>query len=281
MMRLSNLLLANARPPPPTEIAQAFKDFFGFFQGRKIVVEEIQSSMAITSFKYLQEKGQELKGFGLSLKDLQDALKALNFIREKPENKHRKELTELIVDEVKHRTSNFKVESTTADVVSKVLHMYLHILSRCGEVLAARELLLQYQERIGTEKRYINWGFILQGFARENNEEEIQRTLDLMQEHGFTRNGTNHAYITMFYISLGDIEAAKRWYKHPVWDQDDLNINTKISMLRMCLFHRDFEWGQPIVEEILRNRPNKKAWDVVFQWPAAKGKGVDEIARMK
>ena len=279
MMDLSNLLRQNVRTPPPLEIARAFKDFFAHKRTDRNPVEELQAAIVTTAFKYLQDKGREIEGFGLSLEDLEIALKVLVWVA-KEENQRRKELARLLFEEFKQRSDSQGGESIELKFLGSPLTHYIRILTQCGESLAARELLLRYQKSFSGVHELSNWERVRKGFAKEKNETELQRTIEIMKENGAIYDAAAHEANTMSHIAMGDFETAKKWYMHPIAGNALPTSRTNISMLKLCILRGEFEWGQPIFESVLEKGPDKESWDIIFQWAAAKGKGVDEIERM-
>ena len=243
-----------------------------------MMIEEIQSSIVTTAFKYLQEKGQELKGFGLSLEDLELALHALRRVY-KPENQRRMELAKLLFEEFKKRTDSDEEISEKVGFANHALKHYICILSRCGESLAAREVLLRHEKYSPVHHQASKWQDVRNGFAKEKNEEELRRTTDYMQERGIIHKSHKLEVNIQSCIGMDDLRGAKKWYVCCIDAGIPLAIRTSCSILKLCILRGDLGWGQPIIEEILE-RPDKEAWDIIFQWAAVKGRGVEEIERM-
>ena len=280
MMDLSNLLRMNARPPPAPKLVVAFRDFFTARRKSPRPLEDIQASLAMVTFKHLQETNSDEAGFGLSIEDLQTALKALVYRRTGPESGAREQLARLLFAELMSRRNSHGSKGNLAEFCTKTVTPFIQIMSQCGRSLDARETLEQYWQTDLEQAGHLPWKFVLKGFAKEQNDEELLRTVEIMQKHGVPFDSKVHQSITITFARSNDLVRTRTWYMHPIVDGSHPTSRTNVSVLRLCIFHKDFEWGQFIFETVLERQPDKESWDVILQWAAAKGKGVDEIERM-
>ena len=243
-------------------------------------LEDIQASLAMVTFEHLQKTNSDEAGFGLSIEDLQTALKVLVYGRTGPESGARQQLARLLFAELILRRDSYGAEGSCADFCNKAVTPFIQIMTYCGESSTARETLERYWQSDLEQAGHLPWKFVLKGFAKEQNDEELLRTVEIMQEHGVPFDNKVHQSIVVTFTQLNDLLRTKRWYMHPIADGSRPTSRTNVSVLRLCLLHKDFEWGQSIFETVLERQPDKESWDVILQWAAAKGKGVDEIDRM-
>ncbi|MCJ1436910.1 hypothetical protein MMC27_006293 [Xylographa pallens] len=279
LIELSNLLAIKARPPPAHKIAKAFRDFFHAKANSRSPLEDHQFQHAITAFKHLQKETGDGR-LGLTAEDLQTALKALT--RRKPHQQpgSRVELARLLFEELRLREENSSPENDPFVYERLDLAPYVRILSQSGNTSKARELVEEYWKRGLIKDSLTLWHHLLRGSAREAKEEEILRTIDLMRANEVAFDVDAHQALTLAYIRLGDLASTKRWYIYPIDNGGTPSARLNVMILKLCINQKDFQWGQDIFTKILDQNPDKDAWDVIFQWASAKGKGVDEVERM-
>ncbi|MCJ1281743.1 hypothetical protein MMC26_001066 [Xylographa opegraphella] len=279
LIELCNLLAIKARPPPAHKITKAFRDFFYAKADSKSPLEDHQFQHAITAFKHLQTHTGDGSA-ELTAEDLQTALKALT--RRKPQQRpeSRAELSRLLFEELRLREE--KTSSNNDSIVYErlVLAPYVRILSQSGNTGKARELVEDHWKRSLKKDSVTLWYHLLRGFARESKEEEILRTIDLMRANEVAFDVDAHQALTLAYIRLGDLASTKRWYLQPIDNGATPSARLNVMVLKLCINEKDFQWGQGIFTKILDQNLDKDAWDVIFQWASAKGKGVDEVERM-
>ena len=279
LIELCNLLAVKARPPPAPKIAKAFRDFFYAKANSRSPLEDHQFQHAITAFKYLQNQRGD-KSAKLSREDLQTALKALT--RRKPQQRPqgRVELAGLLYEELRLREQETSPENNPFVYERLGLAPYVRILSQSDNTSKARELVEEYWKR-GLEKDSLTlWHHLLRGFAREGKEEDILQTIESMRANEVVFDADAHQALTLAYVRLGDLVSTKRWYSQPIDNNGSPSVRLNIMVLKLCINEKDFQWGQDIFTKILDQNPDKDAWDVIFQWASAKGKGVDEVERM-
>lgn len=281
MLELTNMLKMKTRPPPASALAKAFSDFFWDRQKVPTPLEEVQARNAKTTFKYLQETYQEVTGFGLSTGDLQRALIALMYLPQAGDSTTHNQLARLLFAEIrKRRESGLAAPDAELPLGQKDLLPFIQVLTMTGDSIDARKLLEEYWLSDLEQGGRSPWHRILKGFAKENNDGELLNTVTIMETHGVPFDGEAHQAITFYYAQKGAIEAVKKWYKHPISGGGMPLDHTNEFVLKMCISHDELQWGNAIFKSMLEKTPNKKSWNVVFQWAAATGKGVDEIERM-
>ena len=286
LLELNNALTVKARPPPATSIAKAFLEVFKGTHSDRSLLTEFHAEHAIVAFKYLQAENSEVKGFGLSTNDLVSVLYL--FYRNRfvinPQG-HRSQLARLVFEEIYRRREDHP--ELVPEYAKVVLFRYVLILTACQDSLKARQLVEQYLEPRSKDynaedhvRLLDTWRWILNGFIKEKNTDEVLRTIERMQAHGVPFDTDAHKTIIQAGVQQNDLKFTKKWYSAAIDGGGTLDKEVSRDVLKLCISHKDFEWGQEICAKILEQTPDKDCWDVIFQWAAVKGKGVDEVERM-
>lgn len=282
MMKLNEVLSEGIRPPPPEQIAGAFCDFFQARKEPKDRIEDIQAKHAMVAYKHLRETYHEVGDFGISDEDLRIALQTLgNISKGQGKFETHLELAGLLFEELKKRRQETVDGIHSGIPWAEVLFPFVRVLSNCGDTAYARRLVEQFWFTDLVHHHSHTWLQILGGFAREDTPEEIAKTIEIMQKYEVSFNSKVHQFITLHYAQRGDIERTKKWYRHPIADSKPPTFHTNSRILMFCIRYNELEWGDPIFKSMLERTPNStKEWTLIFQWAAAKGRGVDEIDRM-
>lgn len=274
------MLAIKARPPPAENIIKAFRDLFISKKKEGSSLEELQAQHAIIAFQHLQKENHEQEDFGLSTEDLRTAMYVLS--RRKRNEQHREKVVELariIFEELQLR--NEKNPSAVEAYVAEVLSPYVQILTRCGESTKARQLVEEYQCSSTERKEVRNlWIHLLGGFAAEQNDKEVLRTIELLRAARIAFDKPMHQHLVLSCIGRDNMAMTKRWYAYPIDDGVAPSSQTSCAVLKMCILHKEFDWGQAIAYKFTEKNPQKEEWDTLFQWAVAKGKGVEEVERM-
>ena len=284
MMDLSHLLSMGARAPPSQELAQAFVEFFHFKQKVALALEDIQAQYALETFRHLQTTYTEVQDFGLASEELRVALSVLKIVGKQKTYKYKahNELAKMLFEELKKRREMVTNHQEPIVSFSQDLLPFIQIMARFDDALYARDLTEVYWEEFLKDAKVSPWPRVLRGLIRENKVEEVQKTIDIMQEYNIPFDPNIHEAITVFYADLqADMEMTKKWYPHLIADGKAPTNHTKETVLKLCITHNELDWGDPIFKSLVEETSEGKVpWDVIFQWAAAKGKSVDEIESM-
>ena len=280
MLELNQRLRMRTRPPPSADLARAFIAFFRHRQNFPASLEVIQAEHALNAFLYLQQNYTEVEEFGLPTEELRVALNALKNVPKHGSYEIYNDLSRTLFEEIKRRR-DIAPEMEDAKVPwSKQLTLYIQASSQYGDPLYARHLVEEYWRSDLEQSNRLAWTQVLKGFAREGNTEEFVKTIEIMQKHGVMFNSKDHQAIVVYFAKKDDLENTKKWYMYPIGNNGNPTFHTDVFVLKLCIRHGELEWGEPVFKSMLAKEPDKRAWNLTFQWAAANGKGVDEIERM-
>ena len=287
LVQLNNQLSQGIRPAPPEDIVKAFNAFFEEKDRTPIPLEEVQVLQAQGAFEYLRKAHGGAEDSGLSSKDIRIALKALTVEPRDGRSRAHLQLATQLYEELERNSPNnpeLKEQDSAAAQdtdFARGVAAYIKILSQSGNTSKAREVVEKYWESSLKERGYGPWAEVLRGFIKEENANEVSITVSIMETYNVPFNRAIHRAIVTAYAKKGNVEAAKRWYDHPIVDSSTSKAATDAAVLELCIRNNEHEWGERVFRSCLeRQTPNGKTWGLILKWSAAKGKGVDEIERM-
>ena len=281
MLELSTTLKTHVRPPPTAELVNAFNAFFRSRLKTPTPLEEIQVIHATKTFEYLRDKGKEGADILFTVEDMQMALNALVYMPRDHKYAAHNQLARMLFEEIRQETETDMGEANgQATRATKCILFYIQVLAQTGDPTEAREVVEKFwKDRLEAGGR-LPWIRVLKGFAREKNEQELLNTIKIMEGYGVPFDAKTHQAITIFFATKGDIAATKHWYTHPIADDGTPTLHTNAYVLELCIQENELAWGESILKSMLESNPDKRAWNIIFLWAAAQGKGVDEIERM-
>ena len=280
LVELSNLLSMDVRPPSTSDISKALKQFFTSKRKRGKAVEELQAQYAIGAFQYVHSDAAREEGSSFSYADLQVALEALVASQNHDQHQYRVLLAEIIFSEISRLREKGLGREDVREYIADILFPYILIMTQCGRTAQARRVVREFWETFEEKDNHGLWHQLLRGFAKERNEEETEQTIEIMRQSGVPFDSKAHHSIFMSCRDHNDFALTKKWYLYPTDNGRPARLRTDLDMVKMCIVHKEFDFGQPIVTKLLTGEPTKQVWDLTFQWAAARGKGVDEIERM-
>ncbi|KAI9842777.1 MAG: hypothetical protein M1838_002987 [Thelocarpon superellum] len=273
MLELNALATAHARTPPASELVPAFRSFFRAKVKSREPLQEIQARHVLRTFQHLQETNAA-EGFGLDLQDLRIALGALTRVPKDKLEAHNQLARELFA-EIERRERSDTEASRPEDVLS-----YVAVLCQTGSSLDARDVVEPMWRIDPDQNGRRMWLHVAEGFTLEENEEELLKSLSMMAEAGVPFDAKFHQVMTLFYALKDDAGRTREWYERSIVDGESPTYHTNAQLLRFCIRNDEMDWGETVFRRILEGTPDKRTWDVIFQWGAALGKGVDEVDRM-
>jgi hypothetical protein len=281
MLDLSLMESIHARPPNPAELSDAFSRFVSHKLSTGEAINNVQAQHCLRTIRYLNDCGRPVNG-----PDLTTALKALKVIP----NDETDAFLELAREVYK------RLEEVSEHGRALLMHRdrFLRILCDAGRPTEARDLLQSlypaFNEALqGPQKEAYNarrtlqviWRYIISGFAREDNEPEILKTVELMQSLDTPHSAATLEALTQFYLSKGRVDTAKSWFSQIGKLSHAASPSMLREMLHFCTKHNQQDWCKDIFKAALEGGPSKETWDVTFQWAAGTlGKGVEDVEHM-
>ena len=285
LLELNRLLSMKVRTQDRKTVLNALKEFFASKRETRTPVLDIQINPVLAALKHLQSTAAEEEALVLSNQELEVGLKALTRWQGGKQLEAYVEAAALLYNELKLRNEAW--QSTQEEkqhgqhFQRHVLVPHLAVLGLCDRGQKARALLEELLDKSLLKNNSLDlWEPIVQAFARSGNREELQTTIALMEKSGFSLDKNFQQIVIKQYCEVNDIIGVKEWYNHPDYDSKELPVSTKTAVLQTCIMRGEYEWGQPILNELLEIDPGKEGWDLVFQWAAGSGKGVDAIEKM-
>ncbi|KAF2008524.1 hypothetical protein BU24DRAFT_456296 [Aaosphaeria arxii CBS 175.79] len=293
MGELAELQRVSARLPPPDEVSRALNNFFA---RKDFTAEDHHIRLAHNAVRYLQTHLQEDQQPWLSDSTIRTIMTRLERRPQTGGSEHlafaRYLHNDVVVQPELGVTDDMK-KSTSQEVqkqYSIYLSQYLRVLTLYGASVEAREIAVANfsgpAASIETLKAITSaWTQVLRGFTREDNEEELTLTAAMMEELSIPFVHRMQNVLVAYFASKNNLNQAKYWYEKPVSGVRDPNDtephgNAYAAILKACAVTGDLEFGHQVVASLLKSTPNKAAWDAIFVWSAALGKGVDEADRM-
>lgn len=298
---LAKLTLAQktqVRPPAAKELAEAFKAYFAQKRG---TFEDFDISHAHRTLQYLLENPREDGTPWLSKEELdRDVFARLVDWSKQPKTSGReahlkfgKIVLEALAENAPREEGKETDPSTeTAERSDEKVWRTVQLLAAFGSAREATDFALSAfkfdanapSDQSIAVKRV--WGKILSDFASRGNTEEMSVVIEGLQRASVPLTQKWRNLIVTFFAERKDLDKAKFWYSCPVigstgqWGASPSGY-TSSALLKACALSGDMTFGQQVVASLLKHdMPDKVAWDAVFLWSAAIGKGVDEVDRM-
>lgn len=283
ILELNNRLKIGARPQPLEELTQAFARFFKCMRKEDQPLEDIQAQNALTAFEYIQKTSESGEDTALSDEEIRVALQALRVMTKeyKAEYKGHTELAKALFAELeRRREANMSDAKSSADR-DEDLVPFIIVMTQSGNSLHARDLIEQYWSECLRQSHGSLWPKLFRGLIRENRSEELQKTVEIMQQYNVSFGPRIHQAITIHFATAEDMEMTKVWYNHPIASEKSPTTYTDAFVLRLCIKKNELEWGESIFKSLLeKSEDGRHSLKIVLHWAAAKGKSVDEIEMM-
>lgn len=287
MMELMLFKKQRTRPPSREELIEAWKAFFAYKEDNAEPIVEYQARHALVCFRHLvneSNKVDKLEGEEagkLDLGDLRLALKALTRLPNDKTNTHY-ELAKVLYAHI----SQLRQEPHGIDAETKY---YISVLTKTGGTEEARDVVRECYGKAGdVNGKDANanfgkdcWIAVVEGFARENNEEQLLQTVGTVETLGIPYTKTMHSIMTAFYAKQDQVEETKKWYNKPILANNFPFPETVSTILQFCIRNDELEWCKSVFRTLLERNPPKGIWDIIFQWAAGTlGKGVEDVEHM-
>lgn len=165
---------------------------------------------------------------------------------------------------------------------------FVGVLCGSGNTAEAVEITRRYGEALGQAGAGPAWESVLEGFAREADEETLLQTWELLKSLGVALAPGVFRSFVGFYCGRGELEKAKEWYAR-IYDAGLVpTLRTSVDVLAACVQKggEELAFGREIVETVLaggersgRGQSSSAAtatataagigraeWDVALQW---------------
>lgn len=278
MMQLAKMQRLNARLPPPEDVSRAINIFVAHGLKTKAAIEDTQAQYLIQAIEYLQQQPTSTNEL-ISNANVKSLLLMMCRVPRAPSSLHHR--LALCLENVIHQ------RDIQQGKPNRIIYEVVEALCSTGASVLARDLFLErYRDMTSSGVDYgkIQWKRILRGLDEEGNLQEMIRTLDVMTEHNVYITRGVCSIMTTAYASRGDTKSANHWYGRMRDSTTEPDAKPKKQsherLLKACLSTKQFELGQSVVRDITIAGPSKFEWDLIFEWAAGTGKGVDEIDRM-
>ncbi|KAF1916134.1 hypothetical protein BDU57DRAFT_516044 [Ampelomyces quisqualis] len=281
------------RPPEAKAVADAFKVFFA---QRKGPFEGWHVAQAHRAFSYLLESPREDGGPWLSAEELRSEIyDKLVATAHRPEGSPVPHIQfgKALLDECTRQDGAAPAQTSSKPTLAEDVNARMvRLLSAFGAATEARDLATESfrsEPTASVEQKQLSstvWSAVLAGIVREGHVEEVQKTADLLQRLSIPITTSMQHSLVSYFCGNEDVEKAKFWYEYPVTTASGKKgakclASTHVVLLKACARSGNLTLGQEVVAALLKGEmPEKGAWDAIFLWSAAIGKGPDEVDRM-
>ncbi|KAI4100112.1 MAG: hypothetical protein LQ339_005634 [Xanthoria mediterranea] len=282
MLQLGQALAKHERPPPRSALVHAFTSFvLDKQENERVAVEDSQIGLLLTTFRYLQDTQDEEGALGLSVGDMVNTMSLLTGpgVRRAIETTNTVSLARSLFDEVNRK------EELTAEDRHQGLNTLIEVLASKKKPMEARDLLEEHWKQDSSSIDRKQWVNVVLGFARVDEQEQMIRTIETMEEYDVSFDNQAHQYVVEFYVSNKNVELTKKWYEYGVARGLRPTQRTLRRVLGVCIYNNELQWGEPLLRPLVDGEPSnpkdsKAYWRLILQWAAAKGKSVEELDRL-
>ncbi|KAI5239492.1 hypothetical protein E4T42_08651 [Aureobasidium subglaciale] len=279
MMEYSKMERLNARLPPPEHILRAVALYFDYKTQKNASTRHIPDAQARHLLRCLHYLDQHSALATLDPKQIDTWFTVLDNRGHVDSHIHR-DIIQLLYRAVCQNAAHAK------RMPFRSVRGYIEAMCASGGSLTARDELVRYIAEHGEMAKRVDreiWRTIFIGLKEEENEQELIRTLDIMNKSPVDSSlASAYEIITKFYIARKNPEKAAEWY-NMTKDQDIIELRLEMlqaKMIDLSISISDTKLGQSVVRDMTTGTPTKRQWDLIFEWAVATGKGADEIDRM-
>jgi hypothetical protein len=286
-------IASGVRPPEAKVVAEAFK---AFFLQRKGPFENFHVAKAQRAFSYLLESPREDGEPWLSAQELRnDIYDRLVAVAHRPEGSpaHHIKFGKVLLEEITRQDGKVPaLKSSKPTLADDVNARMGRLLAAFGAATEARDLAVDTfgsESALSVEQKRLSsavWDAVLAGIVQEGHVEEVQKTADLLQRSSIPVTASMQHSLVAYFCEKQYTERARFWYEYPISTASGKMgakplASTYAVLLKACARSGDLTFGQEVVTALLKGEmPEKGAWDAIFLWSAAIGKGPDEVDRM-
>lgn len=250
------------RPPADSDLVDAFHRLVASWKGGA-VLDEHAHGLART-YEYLRGSP---RGVRIPLADLRTALQAL-----------RGGATVHVTGLARVLFNGIVADGGEQPVLEDVM-AFVRVLCSSGNTAEAVEITRRYEETLGEAGARLAWEKVLQGFAKEGDEETLLQTWELLKTLGVESTPKRFQPLVKFFCGRGELEKAREWYEQIHEAGLVPTLRTSVDMVAVCVEKGELGFGREIIETVLaggrkvhRGRRlsmsslTREAWDMVLQW---------------
>ncbi|KAI0434314.1 complex I intermediate-associated protein [Xylaria sp. FL1042] len=290
----------NLRPPPISDLVQAWQKFFYYKTQHYLVVNSTQALCAHRVFEHFI-KHTTIDYAPLTVHDMHQAMRCLQKPPRDDPHSH-VELSRALFREIRRRELEITpglLRDATLDLLlkdspcqSKYLSPFLAVLSQYGRALEAKDLFLE-SLRNPSKLKYspfqpkVSLLPVMEGLAREGHEQALREVVDEAVKSGIPYDVGMHGVMTSFFAQRDNFEETKFWWTRPICEGLHPAPKTYYDVLRFALRNDHREWAMEIYENLIAQVESgplggsKACWDVSFAFAfLLLGKGIDQIEHM-
>ncbi|KAI2625694.1 complex I intermediate-associated protein [Hypoxylon sp. NC1633] len=268
------------RLPPRTELVKAWRDFFTYKFNNGRVVNASQAFVANRLLLYMSKQDAGNADTQLSEDDLRTARDCL-LRQPRGDTDIHLEMSRNIYSEITRIGAD----------QAKDFYAFVAALSQYGEALEARDLVLDYYDRMKDKEpdvvRLRHFMPVIRGLAKEDRESELLGFVSRARKAGVEYDPALHSVMAAFFAQKDNIGETKNWFNKPISRGLPPSPTIYYVALQFALRNDEREWALNIYQDLISKlesgslRYNKPCWDTSFQWAVLLlGKGADHIAHM-
>lgn len=261
------------RPPTDDVLVDAFRRLVASWKTGVVTVLDEHVHGLTRTYEYLRGSP---RGVRIPPEDVRVALRAL----QDGTTPHQAALARVLFGGLVAEGEPLGVE----DVVA-----FVRVLCGSGNTAEAVEITRRYGETLGEAGAREAWERVLEGFAREGDEETLLQTWELLKSLGVELTPRVFQSLVRFYCGRGELERAKGWYERIQEAGLVPTLRTTVDVLAVCVEKRELGFGREIVNTVLAGGKKsdqgspmpvksigREEWDVVLQWTTLLGADMEK-----
>jgi len=285
MLELDKRIHLVARLPPTEDLVTAFNAFISSRNKRQRPIEDFHAVRLLQTLQTIETQPEGRNALADAPTFLSHLRMALNIINLYPKRltKTHNALARVIYRAVESRSGD-AAATITLKKQDFALKSYISTLCGTGD---AHDALVVWQARKNMDKKSVQaWTRLVQGFAKENNEEMMLRVVDLAKADLGQLSASIYLVMTIYYAQHNNVAGTKEWFRSSIFSDSTVEFAERWSespyktILEFCIRNNEMEWGQSVLQSASVKSSEQHTWDAIFHAAAATGKSVDDVDRM-
>lgn len=213
-------------------------------------------------------------------------------------------LQRYMLEPIQTTADNQNVEDKLAKL-NPVLQRYISILTHHKQTLKAAGIVSEFQNLVTDDKaKSEETGkacqqrlfdihlLVLRGYAREADHDRLRSYAQMMCDAGFPYTPLFQLNLTGAFASMGEAgeKELQEWFEKPLADGKWSKIlasehlphpKTYLHLIKFASqIGRQPEWINTALQQLCDSNPQKRWWDVIFQWAVYQGKDISHLRKM-